>query len=260
MNPGVQINSIVVMGAGNVASHLCAEWINQGFNVLQVYARNKSSAQELHEDHGIPIVDSLSEIDKTADLYIIAFNDDNIGSLLDFKTENKIVVHTSGTVSSKVLENYSNHYGVFYPLQTFKKGVPVDFSSVPFLVDGSDGDTRDALMTFGRRISGNVLLVTEEDRKVIHLAAVIANNFSNHMWHLAENILKNQGLPFDVLVPLISHSVEQFSNSKPSQLQTGPAIRSDHETMRKQLEMLKDEDRVRQLYDLISKSIQKENE
>jgi len=152
------------------------------------------------------------------------------------------------------LKGSSKNYGVLYPLQTFSKGKTVDLQTTPLCIEGNSKNTTQQLLYFAKSFSGNVQKITSEQRKVLHLAAVLACNFSNYLYTLADDILKRNKLSLQLLQPLIEETAVKIRNGSPAQMQTGPAVRGDKKTMDAQLKLIKDAD-TKKLYTLISKGI-----
>jgi predicted short-subunit dehydrogenase-like oxidoreductase (DUF2520 family) len=250
-----QTTNIILIGAGNVATQLGIALHDAGYRISQVYSRSKSSATLLSKKLKASPVTDLKKLDTDAAIYIIAVKDDAIESIAkQLKLKDKILVHTSGSVSMDVLKKASKNYGVFYPLQTFTKNKKVDFKSVPVCIEGNNKATATTLQYFAKSISSNVQIINSEHRKVIHLAAVFACNFSNHMYAIADEILKKNKLSLDILKPLIAETADKIKDTSPVKAQTGPAVRGDKKTMEKHLKMLGDK-KLKEMYKIISKSI-----
>ena len=66
---------IVLIGAGNVATHLGLALQAKGCEIVQVYSRTEESASELAEHLQVPYTISLEEVSVDADLYIVAVKD-----------------------------------------------------------------------------------------------------------------------------------------------------------------------------------------
>ena len=229
---------IVLFGAGNVASHLCTVFDKtSGIEVVQIYNRNLSNLTDFPEN--IQKTASLSKI-KEADIYIIALPDDVISDFsesLPFK--NKFVAHTSGSVAMEALSN-NNRKGVFYPLQSFSKNREVDFSEIPICVEATNPSDLTLLKRIGNEISNNVTEISSEERKKLHLSAVIVNNFVNYLYQVGSDLLSEASLSFSLLKPLIKETALKIENLTPSEAQTGPAKRNDKKTIEKHLHLLKD--------------------
>ena len=246
---------ISIIGAGNVATNLALALKKAGHEIVQVYNRSDDAGKELAHTVAASFTSNAADL-LDADVYIVAVKDDVIAEIAEYlKLADKIVAHTSGTNSKDLLATASSNYGIFYPLQTMKKNSKVDFKSVPLLVEGSDDATVATLEALAKTISQNVHRVDEEQRKWIHVAAVFANNFTNHLYIVSESILLGQGLPFDILKPLIYRSIENLQQNSPAELQTGPAARGDMQTIEKHLMLLGDDIRLQKIYEILTQSI-----
>jgi len=246
---------ITILGAGNVATQLALVLKKTGHEIVEIYNRSNEAGIELAKTVGAGFTSDLSQL-PDADVYLIAVKDDAIAEVAAaLKTDNKIVAHTSGTKSKDLLQNTSNNFGIFYPLQTMTKAAKVDFKNVPILIEGSNRQTTLKLEELARCISKNVHMVDEQQRQWIHVAAVFANNFTNHMFGISEQLLLSHGLPFEILKPLIFNFIQNLENHSPSEIQTGPAIRGDFKTIEKHIQLLGDDTRLQKVYQVITESI-----
>ena len=247
---------VVLIGSGNTATILGRKIKEEGHDILQVWSREHSHAKPLSEELNANPEVSLKNL-RTADIYIIAVPDDAIASVaaqLDLR--NRLVVHTAGSVSKDVLQKASRNYGVLYPLQSLRKEIPV-IPEIPFVVDGNTNDDLTLIFDFAETISKRVTVANDEQRKKLHLSAVIVSNFSNHLFAIAEEYCKKTGSDFSLLYPLINEIAHRIEFESPSKLQTGPAIRNDVETLRNHEELLKDYPDIRNLYLTFTESIQR---
>jgi predicted short-subunit dehydrogenase-like oxidoreductase (DUF2520 family) len=235
---------INIIGNGNVGS-VFSGILRKTANI-NVYVRGNST-----KDEGLK---EIALLDVTADLTIICVNDDAICQVADFLPQELNVIHTSGSVSLDVLKKFKN-YGVIYPLQTLSKERIIDLRKVPFLLEGSDQEFLNYLSNFcSKNISEIIHFVDSESRKRIHLAAVIANNFTTYLLSESANIVKKQGLSQELLRPLMEETVAKFFELNYSNAQTGPAKRNDSKTIKTHLDILKGKD-MAIIYDLLSKAI-----
>lgn len=244
--------SIVLLGTGNVAHQLFNALENQ---IVQVYGRNKEALAEFPET-----VTKTTDPKKILDaqLYVLAVSDlaiKEVSGLL--QTRKGLVVHTSGGVTIDVLQTIRK--GVFYPLQTFTKGKVLEFSTIPICLEALNEEDYQLLEKLATSISSSVQRVSSEQRKTLHLAAVFANNFSNHMFHIAKEICERDGLDFQLLTPLITETVDKIRLLNPKVAQTGPARRNDIETMQRHLDGL-DSAIDKKIYQIVSESIRKSYE
>jgi len=245
-----------MIGAGNVATHLAHQFLKSGHRIKQVFSRNEASAEFLAEEVHASFTDAVEKIDKSATLYLVAVNDDAVEQLAErLHFPGGIVAHTSAIIPMEVLEPVSDSIGVFYPLQTMTKGHELNFRGVPVFIEASDERVRGELLQLAGTISDNVFEADFEKRKTLHIAAVFANNFANHLYHIAEFLLKRKDLQLDVLLPLIRETVKKLDTNKPFAIQTGPAKRGDMQTIEEHLEYLKDYPEFREIYLVLTESL-----
>ncbi len=247
------------IGAGNVAWNLAPALENAGVSVRHIYSRNTENAKKLANKlyEGIVKEDlDFSECD--TDILIIAASDDAIEDIAKevVLAEHTILAHTSGSTPLNAL-GYSatKNIGVFYPLQTFTKNQPIDFSALPFLIEGDTENTISTLSNLASMLSSEITVINSNQRKKIHLAAVFASNFTNWMFTQSESILKDAGLDFSIIHALIAQSVNNVIQAGPENAQTGPAKRNDFEVLDAHMEMLINKPDLQNLYKIITQQI-----
>ena len=247
---------IVIIGSGNVAAVLGRKFKAACHNILQVVSRNASAASKLAYEWNTESTNYPSIINRSADVYIIAVSDDAIDDVVaDLQLPRKVVAHTAASVSKDVLRNVSDHYGVFYPLQSLNKE-NIDLPEAPIFFDGSDELTKKKLEALANSISPqHVSQANDDTRMKLHVAAVFVNNFTNHLYSLAENYCKKEGIDFRELLPLIEETVSRIKNISPSTSQTGPAVRNDEETIQKHLALLETHPEMKKIYEFLTSSI-----
>lgn len=250
------ITKIVLIGAGNVATHLGKALQKLNFEIVQVYSRTNASAKKLGTQLKCDYVTDIKNISRQADLYILAVNDDAIAEVLQqISFSPNLIVHTSGAQNISVFEKKIENYGVLYPLQTFSKTKKVDFTKVPFFTEANSAKNLKLITIIASALSPKVYSITSEKRKALHIAAVFACNFSNHMYTIAENILSDEGIPLEVLFPLIDETVDKIKKTSPISAQTGPAVRGDSNVMEAHIKFLREKSDYQKIYTLVSKSI-----
>jgi predicted short-subunit dehydrogenase-like oxidoreductase (DUF2520 family) len=251
-----RIESAVLIGSGNVATHMGIAFAAAGIRILQVYSRNLDNAETLALKLSCEATSDLDSLPGDADLYVIAVSDDAIPEVVTaFPLHDKLLVHTSGSTEMQLLQEKTSRYGVFYPLQTFSRDVPIDFSRVPLCLEASDAGTLALLEDLAFKLSENVSRVSTEQRRKLHLAAVFACNFVNHMYAQAAEVLKDNDLLFELLRPLISETARKVMMADPKNVQTGPARRHNKGIIEKHLEMLEKHPGLQEMYQFVSKSI-----
>lgn len=244
---------VVIIGSGNVAQHLIKAFAkSKKIDVVQVFSRQKEAVTHLLDSDKITTsFNNLAE----ADLYIIAVSDDAIAAVSSqLPFENKLVVHTSGSVSLDALDK-KNRKGSFYPLQTFSKNAEVDFSQIPVFLESQNETDFEFLKKVAEIVSNKVYKINSEQRKALHISAVFVNNFVNHMYQIGNQICIENNVPFDVLKPLILETANKVMTLSPKEAQTGPAIRNDKQTIASHLDFLLDENQAT-IYKTLTQSIQ----
>ena len=234
-----KLPEVAIVGSGNVATHL--------LNALASHAL-------LHQVNP----HTLEQMPGHADIVIISVRDSAIAEVAaKLKGDFGIVCHTSGSVPMTELRGCCSNYGVFYPLQTFTKGVPLDYSEIPFFIEGNSPETAGTLSELAKKVSPNVREADSASRKVLHLASVFACNFSNALVGIADDILKESGMDYRVLLPLLRQTVAKLDRLTPKEAQTGPAIRRDFPVMSAHTEMLRDKglQNLTEIYEDISSEI-----
>jgi predicted short-subunit dehydrogenase-like oxidoreductase (DUF2520 family) len=249
---------IVLIGSGQVATHLGRAIQNAGHDIVQVWSRSAHHAHELAQLLGTESTDQWQQL-KPADLFLIAVQDDAIGEVAQQLTHIKqgVIAHTSGSTSLAVLEKSSHPaIGVLYPLQTFSKQKEVNFREVPLAIEGSNTETTELLVGLAQQLSDKCFLCDSAQRIKLHMAAVFACNFTNHLYAIADEILGQESFSLDLIRPLILETAQKALAFDPKNVQTGPAIRGDQQTIQKHLFALQKMPEYQSLYQKLSESIQ----
>ena len=225
---------VILIGAGNLATHLGKAIFAAGHDVVQVFSRTMPSATALASEVGAQPVSDISDVRSDADLYVVSVKDSAIVELIPVLCkgkETKVFLHTAGSIPMDVFQGMALHYGVLYPMQLI-------------------GDV-------AHQVSSRVYHLASEDRKYLHLSAVFACNFVNHCYALSREILEEHGIPFDVMLPLIDETAAKVHELDPKDAQTGPAVRYDENVLRAQGALLKSNPQMKDIYDRMSMSIHK---
>lgn len=228
---------IAIIGSGNVASHM--------YNAF----RKKASVCMVnpHTLEGMP---------ENPELILICVKDDVIEEVVDkLPYSSSIIAHTAGSVPMDILSKKTDRFGVFYPLQTFNKDIPLDYSIIPVFIEGNSAETVEKLKSYASIFTENVREADSNARKQLHLASVFACNFNNALAGVADYLLKNTDIPFSVLLPLMQQTLNKLENHTPQEAQTGPAIRGDMGVINQHLSMLESDTSLKDIYKLISKLI-----
>ena len=217
---------ITLIGAGNLATQLGQALVQAGFKIDQVFSRTDKSACELAKKLGAEPLTCLNSLRDDADVYIFSVKDS---------------------------------YGVFYPMQTFSKTKNVSFENIPIFIEGNSEAVEEDIRTLAESIAKRVISLSSEKRKYLHLAAVWACNFTNHCYSIASDILSEQGIPFDVMLPLIDETINKIHTMSPLQAQTGPAVRWDQNVIDKQMALMESHPSLQAIYERLSNDIHSHN-
>jgi predicted short-subunit dehydrogenase-like oxidoreductase (DUF2520 family) len=248
---------IVFIGSGNVATHLAIAAKKEGHHILQIYSRSAENARCLAEKVNAKCTNRLSEINCFAEIYIFSIKDDVLGEVLsEMPATEGLWIHTAGSIPMNIFHPYHDRYGVLYPLQTFSKEREIDFEKIPLFIEANDPKVREQLQEFAGGLSPIVHYIESEKRRYLHLAAVFACNFVNHMYAIAAQLLEKNQIPFDMLLPLIDETAAKIHQMHPREAQTGPAIRFDKQVMNSHIDLINDA-LTKEIYRLISQSIHK---
>lgn len=251
----IEKKNIVIIGTGKVAHQLGQQLFRVGHSINGVWGRDITKAKNLAKKLNSDVIDDLKKISKDS-LALICVSDSAISEIVSSISDDVKMAYTSGSVQLESLPKKSN-LGVFYPLQTFSQDRNVDISVVPFLIEATTKSFEAELKTLAETLSSRVLIANSQDRYNTHIAAVMVNNFTNFLYHLAQEHLKAHHLDFDLLKPLIQETVAKLETLSPIEAQTGPATRGDQSIIQKHLKDITRPE-TQQLYRLFSELIEKE--
>lgn len=248
---------IVIIGTGNTATVLGRLFNQAGHTIAQVFGRTTQHAEQLGGILNSRYTTNQKQLDTGADLYLIAVSDNAISDIASWLVpDKKLVVHTAGSVEAGVLSTCSKNYGVLYPLQSLRKEMD-HLPEIPFLIEGNTEDNGAFIYDFARSISTHVQFANGEQRLMIHIAAIMVSNFTNHLYMLAEDFCKKEDLDFKMLLPLITETANRLNKFSPAEMQTGPAIRNDTNIIEKHIQLLEPYSFHQSIYRILSESIQK---
>lgn len=249
--------NINLVGAGNVAWHICNALSNSDYNVKQVYSRTFQGAQKLANTFGFNAVKDTKDFDEVGAI-ILAIDDDQIEAASDALDNpfDAVVIHTSGSISIDALQKHKNA-AVLWMIESLKTGEKINYSTIPIIVHYSNAYANNLVNEIARTISSKVHILADTERRKMHLSAVMANNFTNHLFALLKKYTNNNQLDFNLLNPIIQSTIASAINDNPLQLQTGPAVRRDHKTTQAHLKLLENDKAMTEIYEAMTNSIQK---
>ncbi len=242
----------VIIGSGNVAYHMAKAFTLKGIPPVQIFGRNGEDLKKISEEFNIPYsTEHLAD----AGLYLICVSDNSVENVSRIITKKDcLVAHTSGSLPKEILAG-EYRKSSFYPLQTFSKSKELEYGKIPFFIEAENDEDKKVLFELASRISENVMESSHEKRKYIHLTAVFACNFVNHLFSRAKEISDSQEIPFGYFLPLIDETVQKIHEIEPKKAQTGPAVRNDLRVLDLHEKLLKDESL--EIYKTMNHSIQK---
>ena len=244
---------VVIIGSGNVATSIALS-LKDRCELVQIYSRTIANAQALAQLVGCEAISDLRNVAPDADVYIISVKDDAIASVVDVVPDNGALwLHTSGSTPIDVFREKRARYGVLYPMQSFSKSHPARMSEVHIFIEGCDSFASKEVEEMASLMTKNVHEASSKERERLHIAAVFACNFANHMFTLSSEVLDEAGIPFDAMLPLIKTTIAKLDSMTPQESQTGPAARGDVKIIEKHLKSLHGD--KRKIYKLLSQSI-----
>lgn len=245
------IKSISFIGSGNVATQFALSFHSVGIKIINIFSRNKITGKQLARKVNANYTNEIKNI-KECDLIMICVNDDSIKKIANI-LPNVLMIHTSGCTSLDVFVN-KNNFGVIYPVQTLTKDIKVNFKKIPICIEANNKITEKKLNKLLSKVSGCINIMNSKNRKILHLAAVISCNFSNYCYLIAQNILEEQNIDFNLLNHLIKHTADKNTKSKAYENLTGPARRGDLMTIQNHIDLINDK-KYKKIYKLLSDSI-----
>jgi predicted short-subunit dehydrogenase-like oxidoreductase (DUF2520 family) len=246
--------TVVIIGCGNMAQAIIKTIKNTDIEIIGIYSKSYENTLAIAEQNNINCFENFTNIPIKADLYLLCVNDDAIKDVsTSIIVKGGLVVHFSGLKNLEEIQNQENK-AVFWPIESINKNSFINFKNTPICIEANNDENYRIIEAFADRLSKNVLNINSEQRKYLHLAATITNNFSNHLIALAKKELDSKGLDYRILKHLLTNAINNSFNFEPNEIQTGPAIRNDLNTMKQHLNLIENEN-LKALYELMSKSI-----
>lgn len=242
---------IGIVGKGNVGVHFLLRLLELGYKDILVYSRSGNDIPEVATSKGVQFTNDFKEFG-AYDLVFCAVNDNNMIEMIQLISKYAPVVSVSGTVSLNHLKT-KFPIGTFYPLQSFVLNQPINWNGLPIFIESQDLKFQQFLMALGKEFGDNAIELSEDKRQYLHVAAVMANNFTNHIIDLASHYCSEHDIDFNWLKPLINQTIEKIQTNDPHTILTGPAVRNDQSTIEKHLDLLKGDSK--NIYRTLTKSI-----
>lgn len=245
-----------LIGTGNMAWLIASRMLAAGHTCVGVWGRSPAATEELCQAFHLPKLASTSDLNDGPDAVIIAVSDAAIADVAkQLSLRHSTLIHTGGSISLRVLDGYSLNIGVMWPVYSIRKASLPTHRAFPALIEGNSNQALETVREVARAICDTAYEVSSEQRAWLHLAAVIGNNFVNHLLGIVADISAAQNIPIAILQPLIEQTVNDLRTRHPTETQTGPAKRGDMITMRRHLEMLEAHPEWQEVYKALSASI-----
>ena len=246
---------VILIGSGNIAGLMGSLLLKNGHSILQVYSRNINHAEILAVKLNAQPISDLARVSTGAAIYIVSVADDALPVIAaGLRLTNELVIHTSGTASLTMLSNCSTQYGVLWPVKMVR-ATTNSFSHATMVMDGNNASVIEQVKDVAAQFSEKITVAGDAVRARMHMIATFTSNFSNHLFHLAADYCEKADISFDNFYPLIEAAIEQLREHHPHDLQAGPALRSDRQTILKHQELLANEPQMKKIYDLMTASI-----
>lgn len=252
----IKNHKITIIGNGNVAWHLAFAFKKAGIEVNQIIGRSLQHAKELALNINSGYSDNILSIPENTTLILLCVPDAHVEDIA-FKVSGLGIpfAHTAGSVPLTILGQNKPMTGVFYPFQTFTKNIRMGEVVFPVIVEASSGVMLEMLKDLASRISGKVCEMNSQNRRKLHLAGVLVNNFSNYLYSRAFDYLEVQNIDSSLMSEIIGETSKKINVAHPKNLQTGPARRGDKKTIEQHLELLANDQNLSELYNFISQNI-----
>ena len=252
---------IVILGAGNVATIFGKLLFQKKHKILQIVSKTPAHAATLAMQLQATFTTNIKDVDTRADLYLFALPDNLIQETAAHPVfKNKFLVHTSGSIPAAVFKNFTESFGVLWPIQSLNAHVE-KLPEFPLAITiGNQSVLSDLMKLCNDLTDAQIVVLNDEEKRQLHLAAVFASNFSNYLYQMAFAYCREQNIPFSLLIPLIHETAVRIHDSiEPFAMQTGPAIRNDSVTIQKQQALLVQKPQYAKLYDLFTECIREEH-
>ena len=253
--------SISILGSGNVATHLSESFFEKGIKIDVIFNHKIASAKELANKVNCPFTTSTEEIPLNSSIYLLALPGKYmLNTLNQIKLTNPFLVHTSGSFNSESLQNYTNRWGCFYPMQTFVKNQPTNLKNSSVFIEANNAKDKVTLEEISSIIECNCHFLNSKQRQQLHIGAIATNNFTYHLFSCIQEYFKKHNLPYSTLLPLLDETLKKIAIEEPFKHQTGPAIRNEENTIKNHLGLLANDKYLSEIYYLFSNQIKNKHE
>jgi predicted short-subunit dehydrogenase-like oxidoreductase (DUF2520 family) len=249
-----ELQQISWIGCGKVGRTLARALQTAGYKAGAVVCRTLASAKDAVQfiGGGSASTDVASALDP-AKVHFITTNDDAIQEVVEKiveiwpdSLENHYFFHTSGSISSTVLEPLAKkkaHVASIHPLQVFADPAKAleTLPGIYYAIEGTD-KAMELAVRLVAHLQGKLLLIPTGRKVLYHVAGVFAANYLMVMIDLALHIMQDLGETqedsFDAFLPLMVGALQNVESLGVSEALTGPVARGDTATIKRHLEAL----------------------
>jgi len=246
-----------IIGNGNIAWFFGGRIAAARHRCVGVFGRNPEATRQLADFLLVEKCGKVEDLeDKLSDICLLAVSDNAIPEVASkLKLKKTVLIHTAGAVSIDSIQNAAPDRAVLWPVYSIVRTNPPGHRDIPCAWEASSDRAKRMVQEIGHTITDHLFEARYDQRKWLHISAVISNNFINHLLAICEQICTENKVPFSTLMPIIEQTIERIRQGSPRNLQTGPAARNDENTISTQLNLLENHPAWQKIYEAITESI-----
>jgi hypothetical protein len=234
------VPAVDIVGYGRLGRALHQLFIEKAVPVRCIYSQSQTG-------EGFAPRESWLTDSSMSPMVFLAIPDDQIEPQLAMRqASDSLFIQCSGNCNLVMSDTLKT--AVWYPLQSFSQGRTLQWEEIPVLIESNSTD----LQVWSRGLGLRVQMMSGMQRRALHLAAVWANNFGQTVVGAAAEICRNHQIDPEILQPLLDETLNKALTLTGEQAQTGPARRGDDQTQQDHLELMKDDDSMKELYQQLS--------
>lgn len=259
----IEQNSITIIGRGALGGALYDFFNEKSYLIRSVWDKKGGEIRSSSGSSAVVLDKSLpTEEDELGDLIFIAVPDDQIKLLSDelsripLQWEKRSVIHCSGNLPSDIcssLKIKGAKTAAMHPIQTFKRGDGLNrFKDIYVTLEGDELLISDLILLIDQ-MDAHPIKISADQKRMIHIASVIASNYLVSLMHVSETLLKEAGIreSLDIIQPLVTQTVQNIFEKGVDESLTGPISRGDIESVKHHLNLLNKDQKYSDIYKLL---------
>lgn len=224
----------------------------QGWVISEVCARDTHEGKQLAKRVDTHHISDPKNLNPKVDYIVLAVSDDAIKSVANKLPNTKaLVVHCSGSTTLSALPQ--SNRGVIWPLRSIAKGQHMSWTNVNIVVEADTDLASVRCLDLIEALGARPVQMSSKERMTAHLVAVVLNNFSNHLLHIADVLCEEKGMDRRIFQDLMAHTLKYKGPAIESQ--TGPAARKDKKVIKRQFDLMKAHPQFQEVYATLTESI-----